>query len=245
MQRKFFSIFIALVLVLSLGLVTAVPVAAADTPTIDGVIDTGEWDAHYLGTSVTAWSGGMSIDVYGFADDTCLYAAYVADTSQDGWATTTSMGISANLVYWTPSTAEWPDEGYTILGFGGDGIGQTDGEGWNFEAFGGWGIQEGEWADIEYYVGDPLYNTDPNPNVVELKIPLSLLTYAGTDDIIELGGQYWQYADAEPFVVALPLPTKADILINSGVPGKGLDEAPGLQKPFNPNSKADEHAGKK
>ena len=32
-------------------------------------------------------------------------------------------------------------------------------------------------------------------------------------------------------------PTKADILIGSGVPGKGLDKAPGLQKPFNPNSK--------
>jgi len=40
-------------------------------------------------------------------------------------------------------------------------------------------------------------------------------------------------------------PTKADILIGSGVPGKGLGEAPGLQKPFNPNSKAADHAGKK
>ena len=40
-------------------------------------------------------------------------------------------------------------------------------------------------------------------------------------------------------------PTKADILKDSGVPGKGLDKAPGLQKPFNPNSKAGEHAGKK
>ncbi len=39
--------------------------------------------------------------------------------------------------------------------------------------------------------------------------------------------------------------TKADILKDSGVPGKGLENAPGLQKPFNPNSKAAEHAGKK
>ena len=31
----------------------------------------------------------------------------------------------------------------------------------------------------------------------------------------------------------------------SGVPGKGIDKAPGLQKPFNPNSNAAEHAGKK
>jgi len=40
-------------------------------------------------------------------------------------------------------------------------------------------------------------------------------------------------------------PRKADILKDSGVPGKGLDKAPGLQKPFNLNSKAADHAGKK
>ena len=43
----------------------------------------------------------------------------------------------------------------------------------------------------------------------------------------------------------LPAPTKSDILMNSGVPGKGLENAPGLDKPFNPNSQADENAGKK
>jgi len=43
----------------------------------------------------------------------------------------------------------------------------------------------------------------------------------------------------------LPMPTKSGILKDSGVPGKGLDTAPGLQKPFNPNSQAAEHAGKK
>lgn len=39
--------------------------------------------------------------------------------------------------------------------------------------------------------------------------------------------------------------TKAQILILGGVPGKGIENAPGLQKPFNPNSQASEHAGKK
>jgi len=39
--------------------------------------------------------------------------------------------------------------------------------------------------------------------------------------------------------------TKADVLAGSGVPGKGIDKAPGLQKEFNPNSKAAENAGKK
>ena len=38
---------------------------------------------------------------------------------------------------------------------------------------------------------------------------------------------------------------KADILKRRGVPGKGIDRAPGLQKPFNPKSQAAEHAGKK
>jgi hypothetical protein len=39
--------------------------------------------------------------------------------------------------------------------------------------------------------------------------------------------------------------TKATILRLSGVPGKGILKAPGLQKLFNPKSQAAEHAGKK
>lgn len=39
--------------------------------------------------------------------------------------------------------------------------------------------------------------------------------------------------------------SKAEILMSSGVPGKGLEFAPGLQKPFNPNSRAANRAGKK
>jgi hypothetical protein len=38
---------------------------------------------------------------------------------------------------------------------------------------------------------------------------------------------------------------KSEILKLSGVPGKGIEKAPGLQKLFNPNSKAIERAGKK
>ena len=38
---------------------------------------------------------------------------------------------------------------------------------------------------------------------------------------------------------------KAEILKLMGVPGKGIDHAPGLQKPFNPKSQAAEHAGPK
>ena len=43
----------------------------------------------------------------------------------------------------------------------------------------------------------------------------------------------------------LDMPDKNDILMESGVPGKGVENAPGLQKLFNPKSQAAEHAGQK
>jgi uncharacterized repeat protein (TIGR01451 family) len=53
-------------------------------------------------------------------------------------------------------------------------------------------------------------------------------------------------ATADVTVLSKPYWTKAEILKRSGVPGKGILHAPGLlQKPFNPNSKAAENAGKK
>lgn len=61
---------------------------------------------------------------------------------------------------------------------------------------------------------------------------------------LALGGERdWDF-DWTTFEV-LPAPTKSDILMNSGVPGKGLENAPGLDKPFNPKSQAGENAGKK
>ena len=56
-------------------------------------------------------------------------------------------------------------------------------------------------------------------------------------------------ATTDPVSVSLyinkSLLTKAEILQLSGVPGKGILKAPGLQKLFNPKSQAVEHAGKK
>jgi hypothetical protein len=56
-------------------------------------------------------------------------------------------------------------------------------------------------------------------------------------------------ATTDPVSVSLyinkKLLIKAEILKFRGVPGKGILKAPGLQKPFNPKSKAAEHAGKK
>ncbi len=239
MKKKFGIIGIALVLAISLLPVTAV--SANGTPTIDGILTPGEWDDYYLGTSVTSWGGGMSVDVYGFTDGTYLYAAYEADMNESGWSFGAGLGVSNNLYYRTPQSASWPDPGYTLLAAGGypADVSQTDGSGWT--------SLSGSFADngIDIYSGDGMYNTVPNPNVAEVKIPLSLLTYAGADGQIRLSGQYWQYAWATPFPVTLPPPTKADILKGNGVPGKGLDTAPGLQKPFNPNSEAGDHAGKR
>lgn len=74
-------------------------------------------------------------------------------------------------------------------------------------------------------------------------------SYAGYEGY---NGEYSQYrglwiTDTGVFdvMIPIPVPTKADILKDSGVPGKGLESAPGLQKPFNPNSQAAENAGKK
>jgi len=55
----------------------------------------------------------------------------------------------------------------------------------------------------------------------------------------------WARTPGEIKVIIDNVHTKAETLIGSGVPGKGLENAPGLQKPFNPKSQADKHAGKK
>ena len=54
------------------------------------------------------------------------------------------------------------------------------------------------------------------------------------------GTTLFDFEASEPAVF-----TKKDILINSGVTGRGLEFAPGLQKLFNPNSSASVKAGKK
>ncbi len=46
-------------------------------------------------------------------------------------------------------------------------------------------------------------------------------------------------------VVTKVCDSKWKILHDSGVPGEGIDAAPGLQKCFNPNSQAADNAGKK
>jgi len=59
-----------------------------------------------------------------------------------------------------------------------------------------------------------------------------------------LDGSYQGYYDDFKLTVNSES-IKSGVLINSGVPGKGLDTAPGQQKPFNPKSQASVHAGMK
>ena len=66
-------------------------------------------------------------------------------------------------------------------------------------------------------------------------------TATGTDP----NGKLVTASDTATVSINKTLFWKRDILKQSGVPGKGIDKAPGLQKPFNPNSQAAEHAGKK
>jgi hypothetical protein len=169
----------------------------AQAVTVDGTIGAGEWDPYFLGTSVTTWEGGMSVDVYGFADATYLYAAYVADTSQPGWAQADLLNVNANLYYKTPQTASWPDAGYTILEMVYPQVQQTDGSGW---------VPQGSLSSlgIVYAYTDMFDPTGPY-NIAEFCIPLSLLTYAGADNQVALNGQYWQYDFASAsFYVDLP-----------------------------------------
>jgi len=71
----------------------------------------------------------------------------------------------------------------------------------------------------------------------QMSVPIGVTPYFDwTNPLVDMNVPNYEYVAP---------PTKAEILIDSEVPGQGLDKAPGLQKPFNPNSKAGEHAGKK
>jgi hypothetical protein len=204
LKRKVLSIFIALVLALSLCLVTAGPVAAQDgvAPTIDGVIDTEEWGMPLCTAHDNSW--GDSWDVI--------------DGYHGSWGDT-----------WNPNYYSHIPEGIEMVTSFGTGHRVTefkipmslmfDGEhGWN-------GPSGGE----TLLLGGTFSGEDSQGTFDMLWWP------TGIDH-----SQEGTYATTE-----VPPPTKAAILKERGVPGKGLDTAPGLDKEFNPNSQAGNNAGKK
>lgn len=250
MKKKIFSVLLALVLVLSFSLVTAVPVGAQEgNITIDGVLSDGEWDDHFWFTDNEGneYFGGVpEFTYYKTNDDQYLYIATVVNDP-------------------TP-LAEANDE--IFLAF-------RDSESNHHEFRKGYTAdpeQYGKYYHEPYdYHSLPLpegvefgWGTDDSHVYYEWKIPLELLDINPGETIKYLTHvREWSqrkinyhpevtswapYADINQFgdlTLWMPPPTKADILKDSGVPGKGLEKAPGQQKPFNPDSKAGEHAGKK
>lgn len=80
---------------------------------------------------------------------------------------------------------------------------------------------------------------------IELAVAFSSQTVITTLDFIDGStGASVSLDLSKPFTIN-SVDTKAEILSTTGVPGKGVDDAPGLDMQFNPKSQAADHAGKK
>ncbi len=273
MKRKVLSIFIALVLALSLCLVTAGPVAAQDgvAPTIDGVIDTEEWGMP-LCTAIGYYEGIVTVTVYAHATMDALYLAF--DT---GDMTDNRGGSGLDVLDWNVGLvgSDFAQPGlpwrYVLV----TKVSHDNSWGDSWDVIDGY---HGSWGDTwnpNYYSHIPegiemVTSFGTGHRVTEFKIPMSLMfdgehgwngpsggetlllggTFSGEDSQGTFDMLWWPtgidhsqegtYATTE-----VPPPTKAAILKERGVPGKGLDTAPGLDKEFNPNSQAGNNAGKK
>src|SRR3989338_2092455 len=188
------------VIILTMAFLTSAASAAA-VPAIDGVISPGEWDAYFLGTSVTGFGGGMYVGVYGFSDGTYVYAAYVANTSQPGWATTCASSIPPNFSYKTPQSAVYPAQGFTLFEMTYDVNGSTPNptidvqhtDGVGFVGNGTKAANGITRAWTQPVPGASCLGGLAGENIAEFKIPISLLAYAGDNGQMGLSGQYLQY----------------------------------------------------
>ena len=141
--------------------------------------------------------------MYGFCAGDYLYAAYKADTTRPGWSVAESLGLHTPVLsHKTPLLRFWPATGFTLLPFDDwgaqpPGVGQTDGSDWAYI---------GTFAANDVTIAYGRMDATEGYDVTEVKIPISLLTYAGTDGQIILSGQYWQYDTGRSFSVPLPPP---------------------------------------
>ncbi|MCD6528719.1 hypothetical protein J7L06_00285 [Candidatus Bathyarchaeota archaeon] len=139
----------------------------------------------------------MSVDVYGFADDTYLYVAYKADKTEPGWALAESLCVGANFYFSTVKDGNLLDTVFHM---------ENPGETWQVMQTEDWvtwvelGTLEANGVEYEY---TSMWDSPDNQGVAELKIPLSLIVIEGANQI-ELYGQYWQYDWSELFYVELP-----------------------------------------
>lgn len=246
MKRKF-SIFFALVLVLSFSLVTAVPVNAASPPTIDGVINAGEWDeaevipvAGGMGTvSVIAYTDYMYV-LFDVVDVNDARTQYVNEIGNDQISINVnptdggSWGFPYDLIFET-SALSAADGGHHQLPWNPK-VNSGTIDGWATRWFPNDAQQNlpVDLASATMYSG--------GRRVTEWKMPLASSVAPKVGGAVDVGnGNSYVYpvglnwSDPATFVdIPVLLPTKADILQDRGVPGKGLDKAPGLDKPFNP-----------
>jgi hypothetical protein len=233
MKKRIFGVLFTFVLLLSL--VMAVPVGAAGTPTIDGVLGVDEWGSPDFSNF---YDGYLLYNVYVLDDDQYLYVAFEA-----GGGDFTIASSMTNI--------------YTYAG------GDYAGECWAYSVAGWVGDVGLDYFTI-HHIQPPKVKEGKEarsttaivgiaPTVMEWRIPLAEIPSSpgsslAFDFMAFIEGWSnnhgsWDAAWLYEQEYTLSLPTKADIL--SGVPGKGLDTAPGLQKPFNPKSQAGDNAGKK
>ena len=221
--------FLIGLIVFSLVLFMFPAVASADiAPTIDGTMNSGEWgDLDF---------SGQDYDVYVLNDEVYLYIAFKAE----GGDFIAYPGMTNIYIYAGDDYAGecWA---YTALG-------QDEVEGLTY--FTTHHIQlpkvkEGQESRLTSAI------VEASTLVMEWKIPLSEFPMGPGDTIAfdfmsySEGLSSWSTAWLYEKFYTLSVTTKAGVLIDSGVPGKGLENAPGLNKPFNPNSQAGEKAGQK
>jgi len=273
LKRKLILIpILVLALALSFSLVTAVPVAADGPPAIDGAIGTGEWDgatvipvAGNMGTvSVIAERDYLYV-LLDVVDSNDARTQYVNEVGNDQISINInptdggSWGFPYDIIFETSALSDGvcnncPDDGGHHCLPWNPKVNSGTIDGWSSRWFPN-NAQANLPSDLEsatVYSGGrritewkiPLATIDPLPST--LKVGGAIDVGDGNSYVYPVG---LNWSDASTFidipVPPPPPPTKADILKGSGIPGKGLDTAPGLQKPFNPNSQAGEHAGKK
>ncbi|MFC1938466.1 hypothetical protein ACFLWH_02290 [Chloroflexota bacterium] len=219
MKRKIFSIMFALMLLLSLSFVAAVPAAATDTAILDfDSLPTGSFTEHN--------EDGFSIKWIGYGDYQTISDVAGNHVLKDPAPNGNGAEVVINTLDGSPFY-------FNSLDYN------------NFESnSGSYTIRIRLWpypfswesvADINLNPDSSTYSTLTSTALGVESIKLSQMWVninSGT-------------ADYSVDNINLTVVTKADILKGSNVPGKGLDNAPGLQKPYNPNSKAVDNAGKK
>lgn len=254
---KKLSILIALVLVLSFSLMAAVPVGA-NVNSITGAVTLGttytgiaEW------TTETARCGDHSAKLvwpapYRDGEDNYIVPRAFANIAIPSGL---KVGDVSSWSYWIEAPSNYAPNLVFYVDTTNDGSADTTISAWPKNP-------DGVWASISHatiggYKGAYIvWSSNPWPSYKFSWVDVQ--SAYGSAEIIKVRigkGVIGTNRDITAYVddfmlndvtyVFEPPPTKADIFKDRGVPGKGLDKAPGLDKPFNPKSEAEDNAGRK